>query len=188
MSDATVRSPREFIQRLEEGDRWIEMVNGRLIRLSPPDERHGNVVRNLSQALSRYFRESKKYFAAYELALLVSPATNTIRTPAISCFLTAEGLEPLDELLCERVPQLVVEIASSNDRRESMTERIRGYQVWGVNHIWVFDPQSLHVHVFSPQETPRMLKEMESLTSRTLFPGFEILVGDVFADPEWARR
>ncbi len=188
MSEPLVRSPREFEARLQDGDRWIEMVSGRLVRLSPPSEEHGNVVRNLAKALSAHFRRHPQHYPCFELALLVSPATVTIRTPAISCFRTSEGLGELDKLLSENVPQLVVEVASSNDRRDAMSERIRGYQVWGVPHIWVFDPESLHAHIFTARETPRMLKETESLTSQTLFPGFEILVGDVFREPRWAAR
>lgn len=185
MSDALVRSPREYLHRLEEGDRWIEMVQGRLIRLAPPDEQHGNVVRNLSQALSRHLRKQPTHYLCFELALLVSPANNTIRAPAMSAFPTSSGLVELDNLLTETVPELVIEVASSNDRRDSMSERIRGYQTWGVPHIWVFDPESQHAHLFSAQESPRMLKETESLTSRTLLPGFEVLIGDLFRDPAW---
>ncbi|OYW17617.1 MAG: hypothetical protein B7Z55_12165 [Planctomycetales bacterium 12-60-4] len=170
MSDSLVRTPGDFLARLEEGDRWIELVRGRLVRLSPPDELHGNVVRNLSKALSTHFRKQPSLYACYELSLLVSPAAVTIRTPAISCFPMSAGLVELDKLLSETVPDLVVEIASSNDR------------------IWVFDPESLHVHVFAPHETPRMLKETEMLTSQKLLPGFGILVGDVFMDPQWARK
>lgn len=187
MSEQLTRTPREFVERLQDGDRWIEMVNGRLVRLEPPSEEHGNIVRNLGKALAAYFRKHPDYYPCFELALLVSPATNTIRCPAVSCFPVAKGLQELDQLLSESVPSLVVEIASSNDRRDAMSERIRGYQTYGVPHIWVFDPESQHAHVFAPQETPRMLKETESLTSRTLFPGFEILVGDLFTDPKWLK-
>ncbi len=188
MTEPLVRTPREFLARQEDGDRWIEMVNGRLIRLSPPDEQHGNVVRNLSKALSQYLRKRPTHYLCFELALLVSPATNTIRCPAVSCFPTENGLDELDKLLSETVPVLVIEIASSNDRREAMSDRIRGYQVLGVPYIWVLDPESQHAHVFTPQETPRMLKETEVLTSQSLFPGFGILVGDLFRDPAWLNR
>ncbi len=187
MPDAQVRTPQDFVARLEEGDRWIELVRGRLVRLSPPDERHGNVIRNLSKALSKYFRKQPSLYACYELSLLTQSSPVTIRTPAISCYPVTAGLGELDKLLSETVPVLVVEVASSNDRREAMSERIAGYQSWGVPHIWVFDPESLHAHIFTPHETPRMIKETETLTSRTLLPGFDILVGDVFMDPTWAR-
>lgn len=189
MSSATsISSATDYVHRLEEGERWIEVLNGRLIRLSPPDEAHGNVVRNLATSLSGYFRQQRELFPCFELSLLIAEQPLTIYSPALCCFRVANGLEPMDQLLTTTVPELVVEVASSNERREAMAERIRGYQSWGVSHIWVFDPQSQHVHVFSPNERPQMLKEMQTLTSRTLLPGWEILVGDVFLDPSWARK
>ena len=188
MNVTTVDAPEDFVRRLEEGERWLEVVQGRLIRLSPPDEAHGNVVRNLSLSLAQHLRQQRDLYACFELGLLLSAQPLTIYSPAIACFRTAAGFGELDQLLTTTVPQLVVEVASSNDRRDAMSERIRNYQSWGVPHIWVFDPESQHVHVFSPSERPQMLKEIQTLTSRTLLPGWEILVGDVFLDPKWARK
>lgn len=188
MSEARPQPIDEFRERLEAGDRWIEFARGRLIRLTPPDEMHGNVVRNVSKALGRYFRKHPVYYPCFELALVVDRTAPTIRTPAISCFRIERGLEEMDRLVTETVPDLVIEVASSNDRREAMSERIRGYQTWSVPHIWVFDPESQHAHVFSPGETPRMLKETETLSVRSLFPEFSLLVGDVFRDPAWLTR
>jgi hypothetical protein len=47
---------QQYEDRLLEGDRWIELVAGRLIRLDPPDELHGDVVRNLSLPLAKYLK------------------------------------------------------------------------------------------------------------------------------------
>jgi Uma2 family endonuclease len=188
MSDSQVRTAADYLARLEEGDRWIELVRGRLVRLSPPDERHGNVVRNLAHALSHHLKTERAYYLCFELGLVLQTTPATVRAPAVTAYPVSIGLGELDKLVTETVPVLVVEVASSNDRREGMSERIAGYQRWGVSHVWVFDPQSKHAHVFSPDEPPRMLKETETLTSRTLLPGFSVLVGDLFLDPEWARR
>jgi len=188
MSALMIETAAEFVTRLEEGERWLEVMQGRLMRLSPPDEAHGNVVRNLATSLSGYFRKQRELFPCFELSLLISEQPLTIYSPALCCFRVAKGLEPMDQLLTTTVPELVVEVASSNERREAMAERIRNYQSWGVPHVWVFDPDSQHVHVFSPSERPQMLKEIQTLTSRALLPGWEILVGDVFLDPTWARK
>ena len=188
MSESTLMTAAQFRELLEDGQRWMELVRGRLVRLNPPDEVHGNAVRNLSAALSERFRKEPGLFACYELGLITGFDPDTVRSPAISCFRSDGGLAELDRLTTERVPELVIEVASSNDRREAMSERIRGYIDWGVPAIWVFDPESQHAHVFRSGEVPRMLKENERLIGAPTIPGFAITVGDVFADPPWAKK
>ncbi len=187
MIDMAPMTAKQFLELLEDGQRWIELVRGRLVRLSPPDEIHGNAVRNLSAALSERFRREPGLFACYELGLITAFDPDTVRCPAIACFRMDGGLGELDRLTTERVPDLVIEVASSNDRRDAMSERIRGYMEWGVTAIWVFDPESQHAHVFLRGETPKMLKENERLIGAPIVPGFAITVGDVFADPKWAK-
>lgn len=187
MVDHTPMTANQYRELLEDGNRWIELVHGRLVRLSPPDEIHGNAVRNLSAALSHQFRREPGLFACYELGLITAFDPDTVRCPAIACFRAEGGLGELDRLTTERVPELVIEIASSSDRREAMSERIRGYVDWGVIAIWVFDPESQHAHVFLQGDTPKMLKENERLVGAPTVPGFAITVGDVFADPKWAK-
>lgn len=187
-SNPPMQSPEDFLALLQEGDRWMEVVNGRLIRLSPPDEAHGNLVRNLSKALANALRAQRQLFPCFELGLILSRHPLVIRSPAICLFRTADGLEPLDELVTDRMPELIIEVASSNDRRDAMSDRLHGYQSRGIPHVWVFDPESLHAHVFSPRETPRTLKENETLSLPELFPQMNLLVGDLFLDPSWARR
>ncbi len=178
----------DWLKLLQDGDRWLELVEGRLVRLVPPDEVHGNVVRNLAAALSRQFRKEPGLFAAFELGLQVARSPDTVRCPAISCFRIDGGVQELDVLLTTRRPELVIEVASSNDRREAMSARIQAYQAWGVRGIWVFDPESQHAHVFLEGTLPRMYKDNEKLTGHPLVPGFAMTVGDVFVDPKWAAR
>ena len=178
----------QYQQALEEGDRWLEVVAGRLVRLSPPDEAHGNVVRNLSKALSAFFRKSPTLFPCFELGLVVARDPDTIRCPAVSGFPIADGVAQAERLVTNVRPQLVVEVASTNDRRDAMSERLRGYQEWGVPAIWVFDPSSQHVHVFHAGQPPRMLKENEMLHGAFELAGFHVHVGAMFADPKWAQE
>lgn len=187
MSSETLFTAVDYQRALEEGDRWIEVVGGRLVRLSPPDEAHGNVVRNLAKALGAFLRQHPLLFPCFELGLIVARHPDTIRCPAISCFSQAGGLAEMELLVTPRRPELIVEVASSNDRREGMAQRIHEYQQWGVPAIWVFDPISLHAHVFHRGSYPQMLKAAETLHGQFELAGFHVCVGEQFADPSWAR-
>ena len=171
---ADVTTAADLQRAFEDGDRWLELVAGRLVRLSPPDEIHGNVVRNLSKALGKHFRKNPTLYPVFELGLVLSRDPDTVRCPAISCFSVGDGLAQSAQLVTDARPELIVEVASSNDRREAMSDRIRDYQHWGVPAIWVFDPVSQHAHVFHRDEAPRMLKETELLHGKYELAGLQI--------------
>ncbi|MBM4074588.1 MAG: Uma2 family endonuclease [Planctomycetes bacterium] len=178
----------EFEERLAEGDRWIELVNGHLMRFEPPDEIHGDVVRNLSRALARYLKKITGVSVSFELPLIISRASNTIRCPAVSCFRTSNRFDETDKLVSDSCPELVIEVASTNQRRRSMTERVVSYFDTGIQEIWIIDPIDRNVHQFRPGSPGTILDETEILSSENLLPEFEVSVADLFSPPKWAAQ
>lgn len=178
----------QYENRLAEGDRWIELVGGRLVRLEPPDEVHGDVVRNLSRPLAAFLKSSPDIYACFELPLILQREPATVRCPAISCFQSSDRFGESDKLVTDTVPVLVIEVASTNDRRDGMSERVKGYLDWGVPAVWVVDPVTRHVHQFHPPARGIMLKETQTLQGAPILSGFELPVCDLFQLPKWDRR
>lgn len=187
ISSAPTITVEQYEERLAEGDRWIEVVAGRLVRLDPPDEIHGDVVRNLSRPLGTSLKSTADITACFELPVILAVDPATIRCPAVSCFRSQNRFSETDKLVTDTVPLLVVEVASTNDRREGMSERVNGYLDRGVQGIWVIDPVTRHVHVFHPPQQGAMLKETQQLRGSPILPDFEILVSDLFKQPQWER-
>jgi Uma2 family endonuclease len=177
----------QYEDRLAEGDRWIEIVAGRLVRLDPPDEQHGDVVRNLSRPLANLVKTLPTTYACFELPLVLSRDPATVRCPAISCFDSGDRFAESDNLVSESRPALVIEVASTNDRREGMSERVKGYLNAGIRCVWVIDPVTRHVHQFEPPAAGRMLKETQMLSGGSVLPGFQLLVAELFQRPKWDR-
>jgi Uma2 family endonuclease len=177
----------QYEDRLLEGDRWIELVAGRLVRLDPPDQPHGDVVRNLSKPLATFLKTSPDLCACFELPLVISREPATIRCPAVSCFRSTERFAEVDKIVTDTRPALVIEVASTNDRREGMSERVKGYLAAGVSAVWVIDPVTRHVHQFHPPHSGIMLKEIQTLRGAPVLSGFEIHVSELFRPPTWDR-
>ncbi|WP_397568312.1 Uma2 family endonuclease [Schlesneria sp. T3-172] len=179
----------EFEQRLLDGDRWIELVDGRFTRLEPPDEAHGDVVRNLSKSLATVLKKSPDTYACFELPLILKREQPTVRCPAISCFRFEEGnrFAETDKLMTETLPVLTVEVASTNDRRESMAARVEAYLQWGVAGVWIIDPVTRHIHQFIGRSSRQMLKEPQVITGHPHLPGFAMPVADIFNPPKWVK-
>ena len=179
----------QFEECIRDGERWVELARGRLVRLNPPDDAHGDVVRNLSRGLAAYLKKSSEIYACFELPLIIESQPPTVRCPAISCFRFQPGerFAETDKLLTETRPALVVEVASTNERREAISQRVKSYQEWGVNVVWVVDPVTRHVHQFRGHAAGEMLKEPQVLLGHPVLSGFAMPVSDLFRPPAWMK-
>jgi len=183
----------EFASRkheLPEAGRWHELHEGFTVMLEPPDDGHGNAVLNLSRALAKWFQErpdQKVGYACHEIGLHVSSEPDTIYCPAISYFVTGQQFAETDKIMASTIPKLVVDIASSNDRRSEMRRRTQSYLRMGVETVWVPDPVKREVQVISIGEHTLALGHWQELHGAATLPDFSIAVEHVFAQPDWWR-
>lgn len=188
MSTPSIWSAEQFADNkfeLPEGGRWTELCAGEVVTLSPPDEGHGNVVLNFSKALAEHAQKAEDGYACFELGLIVARNPDTVFCPAVSYFRTGERFAELENLVTETVPELVVEIASTNDRRRNISARIAAYLNWGVGHVWLADTQRQEIHIFQPGVSPIRLRGREVLHGGMVLKEFRSHVDDLFAAPAW---
>lgn len=198
MSTGQNLTAEQFQILLEEGNRWIELAFGRLLRFEPPDEAHGNVVYQLSRALGRLIKPEAPWYACFEVGLLVAEQPDSVRCPAVSLYPVAQRFSLTDQLVTRERPRLIIEIASTTDRREGTAERLEQYRQWRVPEVWVIDAVSQHLHhhvhpVGDSEEaaaapSSRSYRAPETFRATHLLPGWEFQVADLFAEPEWMRR
>lgn len=191
MDETGTFTAEQFAERrheLPEGGRWTELVEGRLLRLEPPDDIHGNVVLNLSRALAGYFQErtdDTPGYACFELGLLVSRSPDTVRFPAACCYLEGEQFAEADKIYSDVSPAVVIEIASTNERRRNMQQRIEAWHAACVEEVWVIDTIEKIVYTFPRRGVAGEYSEEETVRGEPLLPGLELPVAGLFAPPEW---
>lgn len=185
MTDGTPFTVQQLQELLEDGERWLELSEGRLIRHDPPDVAHGNIVLNLSRALASHFRQRPEMVACFELGLVMGRQPDSVLFPAISCFPLPGGFAESDKLITESTPRLIIDVASTNDRRANLADRVKLFLQWGVTSLWVFDPIDRQAHRFVRGESARKFHEEELLRDSHVLPGFELRVSDAFSDPAW---
>jgi Uma2 family endonuclease len=176
-------------ERLELPDagQWAELIEGIPICLQPPDLEHGNTVLNLSKALAGYIQHSERGYACFDLGLRVARNPDTIRFPAISYFLEGPRFAESDKLFTDVVPALVVDLASTPDRREHIPARVAQFHAWGVRQVWVIDCGNQYVRVESRGADAVSLSAADILRAESLLEGFALPVSALFAEPEWWR-
>jgi Uma2 family endonuclease len=170
---------------LPENGRWTELVAGQIVTYSPPDDDHGNVVLNLVLAFSKFAHKTGRGYACFDIGLIVRRAPDTVRCPPACFFLDGERFAEIDNLIAITRPTVVVEIASTNDRRTKMEVKVEQYLELGVRLVWVIDPHEKQVHVFEPNRISKRYNETKTLYGGAAFEGFETPVADLFALPSW---
>ncbi len=188
MSGPTLLSAEEFADRkfeLPEGGRWTELCAGEIVTLSPPDELHGNVVLNLSKVLAEHAQKAQDGYACFELGLIVARNPDTVRCPSVSYFQSGERFAESDKLVTETIPTLVVEIASTNDRRRHVDERVTSYLNWGVGQVWLADTDLREIHIFQSDAHRQRLSSGDTLHGGKVLSEFRSKVEDLFATPSW---
>jgi Uma2 family endonuclease len=168
-----------------------ELVEGRLVKMSPTYGIHGRRTSDLHFALELYVRE-------HQLGVLTAVETGfdltrsgerrqTVLAPDIA-FIRAEHA-PLVEV--EDFPQVApdpaVEVASPSDSRRRLGEKARRWLDRGVRQVWVVWPRRREIDIWAPGAAgPRTLTAEDMLDGGAVLPGFCIPVAQVC--PERPRR
>lgn len=185
-----VMTAEEFsLQRSELPDagQWAELIRGVPVILQPPDLEHGNIVLNFSKAFSNYVHAELFGYPCFDLGLKLESSPDTVLFPAISYFTEGERFAESDHDYTDSVPKVVIELASSHDRRANINERVALYHQLGVRVVWIVDPNAKTVHLMRKTGTGAVrLSERDILQGAPDLRGFKMEVANIFKEPEWA--
>ena len=192
VTDARITADRFADQKLDlpEAGRWHELHEGIPTVMEPPDDDHGNAVLNLSRALADWFQQLEAEavgYACHEIGLKTEEDPDTVLFPAITVFRAGNRFQQSDNIIATHIPDVVIDIASTNDRRRDMRRRTLGYIGAGAKSVWVPDPMKKEVQIIVPGAHTLALAGKQLVESQHILPGFQISCTEVFAQPEWWR-
>jgi Uma2 family endonuclease len=112
--------------------------------------------------------------------------SRTVRIPDVA-FVSVQRL-PAGSMPTEAMPRLVpnlaVEVLSRGNTVEEMQTKRMDYFLAGVELMWVVDPRSRTVEVWTSQNSSVTLKDSQFLTGGSVLPGFRLKVKQLFAGLE----
>lgn len=188
MPESQTYTAEQFLDariELPDAGRWTELEQGKIITLEPPDVEHGTIVLNFSKVLSVYLHKVDQGYACFDLGLLVERNPDTVRFPAVSLFKTGKRFEETDKAISEQIPAVIIEVASTIDRRRLMKTHVTEYVNWGVELIWVIDPQEKEVLEYLPGQGSQVIDISGKINGGEVLPDFSMTVEDLFAEPVW---
>jgi Uma2 family endonuclease len=172
----------DWAHRPENRERRFELEAGEVVETSRPGGRHGVVCSNANGLLWLYTRQQKKgYVLANDTDIVVERDPDTVRGPDISLFMESRKFDDIETKYVVRVPTLIVEVFSPNDRLNKMIKRINEFLARGVAMVWLLQPEERSVIVWRPGQPQVVLEAHEELTGFDVLPAFRCKVAEFFA-------
>lgn len=172
----------QFIRLPDDGFRY-ELVEGRLVPMTLPGARHGELTMRLGSELHRFVEAGDLgvVFAA-ETGFHLAHAPDTVRAPDVS-FVRKDRL-PDDGLPAGYwlgAPDLAVEVMSPNDSKPEVGKKVHEYLRRGARLVWVVFPKKRSVVVYRLDAPVLMLSEGDTLDGGDVLPGFSYPLARLFA-------
>jgi Uma2 family endonuclease len=161
-----------------------ELIDGRIVRMSPTNYEHGGVEVNLASLLRAFVRPRKLgRVLAGDVGIYTRRNPDRVRGADVA-FITGESYSRRSRGLAflDVAPELVVEVLSPEDRAMDVTQKHREYFAIGVRLVWLADPEAHVVSVYRSLSDVRERKEGDRLTGGDVLPGFEVPVAEIFEE------
>lgn len=161
--------------------RW-ELIDGKLVEMNASSPRASKVGARFVTHLSNHVdgRGLGDVFGA-DAGFVVFSGREMIRVPD-AAFVAAERLPPADEAGFYRLaPDIVVEVVSPSDRASDVLAKAMMWLDAGSRQVWVADPATKTVAVYTPDRNGRVLRENDSLDGGDVLPEFRLSLATLFA-------
>ncbi len=158
-----------------------ELIDGRIIPMSPTGGEHGRVESELAALLREFVRQHKLgWVIAGEAGIYTRRNPDRVRGMDVA-FISYAQLPRLPAGFLTVAPELVVEIISPTDRWSDVQTKIEEYLAIGVDFIWVVDPAAHSVRVYRAGARITRLENGDMLRGEGLLAGLEISLAELFA-------
>ena len=172
----------DFVERPENRARSFELVR-EVIEVSRRDAPHGFICGNAKTARQPH---SKGYIVSNDTGVILERDPDTVRGPDVAYYEDVVNFDELPEKWGDIAPRLAIEVLSPNDLARYITEKINDYLDNGVELVWVIDPESRTVTIYSKTGVKK-LTEKDTLTGGDVLPSFRCKVSDLFVLPETTK-
>ena len=187
MSTDTRLTLEEFLS-LPETKPGSEYLDGEVMQKSMPTVDHAIIQRLISLVFGLFLRERPIADGGTEWRCIFgTPGHELARLPDFALVLRerlrgVRGDEPF-----RGAPDFAVEILSPDDRMSDALEKVRLYLEHGVRLVWLIDPRTRTVLVWSVWGLPRQFGEDDTLDGGDVFPGFTVRVAEILPARDFAE-
>lgn len=171
----------EEFERMPTHERY-ELVEGRLVPMSPPNLEHGRVALQLGYLLKSHLERRPVGVAVVESGFTLSRNPDTVRGPDVA-FIRNERMPPPSARsgFPAMAPDAVFEVLSPGDRAGDIRTKVAQYLRSGTGVVVIADPRGPTVTSYRSGTQPVTLREARDVLDLSdVIPGFTCRVGDIF--------
>jgi Uma2 family endonuclease len=160
-----------------------ELVRGEVQRMTPGGIGHSSVTLRVAFALESWNQRTRRgRVLTNEAGVVVAHDPDTVRG-ADALFISYERLPaaaaPSGYLTVP--PELVVEVLARDESWSRVEQKVAEYHAFGVDLVWVADPQTRSVRVYPRGQESSLLPPDGELDGGALLPGFRCSLAELFA-------
>lgn len=157
-----------------------ELVDGRIVYMSPTGAEHGTVEGNLAFLLKAFVQPRLLgWVLTGEVGIYTRRGPDRVRAADV-VFLSRERCAAVPAGFLEIAPELVVEVISPGDRWQEVRQKIGEYFAIGVATVWIVDPQARGVLVHTSPTTMTELTAGQTLVGTGALAGLQLAVAELF--------
>jgi Uma2 family endonuclease len=171
----------EDLARIPDDGHRSELVEGRLVRMSPVSFDHGRVVLRLGFLLSRHLEQHPSGVVGTEIGFELASNPDTVRGPDIAFIRNDRVPSPGKRGFFKGAPDLVIEVLSPDDRPGETRTKVGDYLARGVTLVIVIDPDDKTATICRAGAAAVTLEsETDALNLEDVIPGFQCQLRDIF--------
>lgn len=168
------------LEHWPEAEGKTELVEGRVVQMSPVGPSHGVVVMRLGYLLEDHVRRRKLGVVFPEVGFILRLNPDTVRAPDMA-FVRRERMPAPDARgFIKGPPDLAAEVLSPDDRPGEMRAKVTDYLDHGVPCVLVADPKRQTIVVSRPGQASTTLRGDDVLDLGDVIDGFRCEVRKIF--------
>jgi Uma2 family endonuclease len=158
-----------------------ELVNGKMVEVSPVGFEHGDYVAELIFFLQSFVRRAKIGSIVTETGFKLRSNPDVVRAPDVAFIETASVPSPAQrKKFVDGSPTLAIEIVSSSEAWGDVEEKVNQYLEAGTVEVWIVEPEHQTLTIRTPDEAPQVLRRGDVLRCEKVLPGFELNLLEFF--------
>lgn len=176
--------PISFEKYMAWGDEDVrsELVEGKVIIMSPISQRHQEIANFLTSIL-RIYTEEKKVGQLLTAPFAMRLTDRTVREPDL-LFVCTDNQNRLTETYLNGPADIAIEVISPESIGRDRGEKFVEYEKAGVPEYWLIDPVRQQVEFYRLQNTHyQLIKPIDNIYKTELLPDFFIQTDWLWQDP-----
>jgi Uma2 family endonuclease len=162
-----------------------ELINGRLIVMSPASYSHGIVENNFGAKLGNFAKHQQfGQVLTGDIGIYITRNPDTIHAADVAYISNERFAQVQSKSYLDVAPELIVEVLSPDDAWSDVMDKLADYFAIGVQAVWIADPKRAQIFAYRSLTDVQLFTQEQEISGGTILPGFNAAVAGFFYKPD----